>query len=52
MRLAFALRKTLPFLGVTVVYLLLRLQALKGQISARTQQLPWKTVLLSWPATL
>jgi len=52
MRLVFALRKTLPFLSVTVVYLLLRLQALKGQISPRTQQLPWKTVLLSWPATL
>jgi protein O-mannosyl-transferase len=52
MRLAFAWRKTLPFLGVTAIYLLLRLQALKGQISPRTQHLPWKTVLLSWPTTL
>ena len=45
-------RQTLPFLAVTVVYLLLRLNALKSQFSARTQQLPWHTVLLSWPAIL
>lgn len=52
MRLLSAFRQTLPFLVVTVIYLLLRLNALKGQFSPRTQQLPWQTVLLSWPATL
>jgi hypothetical protein len=45
-------RQTLPFLGVTVVYLWLRVNALKGQFSPRTQHLPWSTVLLSWPPTL
>jgi hypothetical protein len=47
-----ALRQTLPFLAATVVYLLLRLNALGGQISPPTQHLPWSTVVLSWPATL
>jgi hypothetical protein len=51
-QLASAFRETLPFLGVTVVYLLLRLNALGGRFSSRTQHLPWTTVLLSWPATL
>jgi len=51
-RLLFAFRQTLPFVGVTVVYLLLRINALKGQLSPPTQHLPWSTVLLSWPATL
>jgi protein O-mannosyl-transferase len=47
-----AFRKTLPFLAMTVVYLLLRFNALKGQLSPPTQHLPWSTLLLSWPATL
>jgi len=51
-RLLSAFRQILPFLGVTVVYLLLRLNALEGRISSLTQHLPWSTVLLSWPATL
>jgi hypothetical protein len=51
-RLVSALRKTLPFLGATAVYLFFRINALKGQFSALTQHLPWSTVLLSWPATL
>jgi protein O-mannosyl-transferase len=51
-RLFSAFRQTLPFLAVTVVYLLLRLNALGGQLTSLTQHLPWKTVLLSWPATL
>ena len=51
-RLFSAFRQTLPFLAVTVVYFLLRLSALGGQISPRTQNLPWKTVILSWPAIL
>jgi tetratricopeptide (TPR) repeat protein len=46
-----AFRATLPFMGATVIYFLLRLNAL-GHISPQTQHLPWKTVLLSWPATL
>jgi tetratricopeptide (TPR) repeat protein len=50
-RLVSALRDIVPFLGVTVVYLLCRRNAL-GRISADTQHLPWRTVLLSWPATL
>jgi hypothetical protein len=50
-RLLRAFRETLPFLGVTVLYLLLRRHAL-GHLGANTQHLPWNTVLLSWPATL
>ena len=51
-RFVSAFRRTLPFLAVTVLYLLLRLNALKGQFSTLTQHLPWSTVLLSWPAIL
>jgi hypothetical protein len=51
-RVISALRETLPFLVATLIYLLLRLKALGGHISPRTQHLPWSTVLLSWPATL
>jgi hypothetical protein len=51
-RLVSAVRETLPFLGVTVVYLLLRINALGGRLSPPTQHLPWGTVLLSWPAVL
>ncbi len=50
-RLLGAIRLTLPFLAVTVTYLLLRRNAL-GEIAPRTQGLPLRTVLLSWPATL
>ena len=51
-RLVSAFRQTLPFLVATAVYLLLRLNALGGQVSSLTQHLSWSTVLLSWPATL
>lgn len=51
-RLVSALLQTLPFLGVAAVYLLLRVNALKGQLSPPTQNLSWSTLLLSWPATL
>ncbi len=51
-RVASAFRQTSPLLIVTAVYLLLRVNALKGQFSPPTQHLPWSTVLLSWPATL
>jgi hypothetical protein len=47
-----AFRETLPFQGVTVFYLLLRLNALGGGLSPLTQHLPWSTVLLSCPAAL
>jgi protein O-mannosyl-transferase len=47
-----ALRQTIPFLGVTVIYLLLRLHALGGRLGARTQNLSWSTVARSVPATL
>ncbi len=49
--IASAVRVTIPFLSVAVIYLLLRLNAL-GRISPPTQHLPWSTVVLSWPATL
>lgn len=45
-------RRTLPFLGVTGLYLLMRLNALSGKLSASTQNLPLSTVLLSWPRIL
>ena len=51
-RLLSALLQTLPFLIVTVVYFLFRLDALGVLLSPSTQHLPWKTVLLSWPAIL
>ncbi|MGC1606080.1 MAG: tetratricopeptide repeat protein [Candidatus Acidiferrum sp.] len=47
-----AFRAILPFLVVAVVYLLLRLNALGVALSPLTQHLPWRTLLLSWPATL
>ena len=41
-----------PSASATVIYLLLRLNALDGKLGAATQHLPWSTVLLSWPAIL
>jgi hypothetical protein len=51
-RITAALRRTVPFLCVTALYLLMRFHALGGKLASRTQSLPWSTVLLSWPATL
>ncbi|MGH9501640.1 MAG: tetratricopeptide repeat protein [Terriglobales bacterium] len=51
-RLVRAIRETLPFVGVTAVYLLMRRNAFGGKLGSLTQHLPWSTVLLSWPATL
>jgi hypothetical protein len=51
-RLVSAFRRTLPFVATSVLYLTFRVHALKGQISPPTQQLPLRTVLLSWPKTL
>jgi hypothetical protein len=51
-RLLRALRHIIPFLSVTMIYLLLRLHALGGRLGARTQNLPWSTVARSVPATL
>lgn len=47
-----ALSQTAPFLIATVLYLLLRVNALQGSVVSRTQHLRVTTVLLSWPATL
>ncbi len=51
-RLRSVLREIVPFLGVTVVYLLLRFNALGGHLSPATQHLTWSTELLSWPSIL
>ena len=51
-RLLRAFRRTIPFLCGTATYVLLRLNAMGGRLGAATQHLPWRTVLLSWPATL
>jgi protein O-mannosyl-transferase len=51
-RVGQALRQAAPFVAVTMLYLLLRLNALQGKLSANTQELSWNTVVLSWPATL
>jgi len=40
------------FGGTTLVYLLLRWNALDGKLAAPTQHLPSSTIILSWPATL
>jgi protein O-mannosyl-transferase len=47
-----AIASTIPFLLVAVIYFALRINALDGKISSRTQHLPVSTILLSWPATL
>jgi protein O-mannosyl-transferase len=51
-RLTRVLLQLSPCVGATVVYLVLRLHALHGKLGAVTQHLPWRTVILSWPATL
>ncbi len=51
-RLLHAVWLTAPFLCATVTYLLLRFNALGVKLGAESQHLSWKTVLLSWPATL
>ena len=51
-RLGRALAGTVPFLLAVVLYLLLRLNALDGQIATATQHLSWTTVIQSWPAIL
>jgi hypothetical protein len=45
-------RHTVPFIIATGLYLLLRLNALGVAVAANTQQLPWTSVVLSWPAIL
>ncbi len=51
-RLTQAVRHLIPFVCVTVVYLWLRFNALGGMFGSATQHLPWRTVMLSWPAAL
>ncbi|MGH9550677.1 MAG: tetratricopeptide repeat protein, partial [Terriglobales bacterium] len=51
-RVGSALGKIVPFVGVTVLYLLLRFNALGGHLSPATQHLTWSAELLSWPSTL
>lgn len=51
-RLAQALLQIIPFACATLLYLLMRLNALDGKFSSPTQHLAWSTMLLSWPATL
>ena len=51
-RLRSALRHSLPFVCATGAYLLLRFHALGGKLGSATQQLSWRTQVLSWPAIL
>jgi hypothetical protein len=51
-RLSRTLRRILPFIVVTALYLLMRMNALSGKLGAATQHLPWTTLLLSWPSIL
>jgi len=51
-RLVFASRQTIPFLCVTAIYVVMRVNALGGRLGALTQHLTWHTLALSWPATL
>ena len=50
-RLLYALQAWAPYLGVTVIYLVFRFSALGGKLGANTQDLGYKTILLSFPAT-
>jgi hypothetical protein len=45
-------RHLAPFLGVTMLYLLMRFNALGSALGTATQHLPGRTVVLSWPVTL
>jgi len=47
-----AFRQVVPFLCVTGLYLAMRFNALGSVFGAATQHLSWRTVILSWPATL
>lgn len=47
-----ALVQVTPFLGATLIYLLMRLNALDGKLGAATQHLSWATIVLSWPGIL
>jgi len=47
-----AFRHVVPFLCVTLLYLAMRFSALGSTLGASTQHLSWRTVMLSWPATL
>jgi hypothetical protein len=51
-QLSQSLRRILPFVCVTALYLLMRMNALSGKLGAVTQHLPWTTLLLSWPSIL
>ena len=51
-RFIYALRQTIPFLCVTIIYFALRLNALGGRLGALTQHLSRRTLALSWSATL
>ena len=51
-RLLNGIGDVLPFVCATALYLLLRFHALGGRLSSSTQHLPWRTVVLSWPAVL
>jgi protein O-mannosyl-transferase len=47
-----AFRHVVPFLCVTGLYLAMRFNALGSSLGTATQHLPWRTVILTWPATL
>lgn len=47
-----ALINSASFLLVTVIYLLMRWNALDGRLGAATQHLPWTSVVMSWPGIL
>ncbi|MGE5734705.1 MAG: tetratricopeptide repeat protein [Acidobacteriota bacterium] len=47
-----AFRHVVPFLCVTLLYLAMRFNALGSPLGPATQHLSWRTVMLSWPATL
>ena len=47
-----ATRRTLPFLCAFALYLLMRLNALSGKLSASTENLALSTLFLSWPRIL
>lgn len=51
-RLRKALLNTMPFVLTTGVYLAFRISALGGTMSPATQHLPWRALILSWPAIL
>src|SRR5262249_41416868 len=51
-RSRYALIQSTLFLAVAAIYMLMRLNALEGKLTASTQHLRWTAVVLLWPSMI